>query len=302
MHRYERWAGDYVAGRLSWRRSQALEQHVQHCQACAGALEATRHRGSGATPAVPLPARPLNAQSLLGAHYSLPQERASGSRRSIGLVPLMVLLMVFALVGSIAGMSWLLGASPAQGAPKPDPAESWSASAQNLDTDALNQLRMAGWTCPVIETAGFSLSSASGTLTQGEATVTLVLSDADHTIRVAETRLLSGSKAVTLQKSMAAGATATTTDPTSGMLTALGHRLGAKAAAAVTYADGTATLNMEDVKYKVTTNMSKSDVEQILQRLVVGEHTRIVSLDPAAENISQRLLRGFSRLMVLDFQ
>ena len=101
---------------------------------------------------------------------------------------------------------------------------------------------------------------------------------------------------------MAAGAIATTTDPTSGMLTELGHRLGAKAAAAVTYADGTSHAEHGGREVQGHHQHSKSDVEQILQRLVVGEHTRIVSLDPAAEKISQRLLRGFSRLMVLDFQ
>ncbi len=248
---------------------------------------------------MPRPPGPLNAQTLLGTHYSLPQDRGSGSRRAGAFVPMAVLLMVFALVGTIAAMSWFLGAPVLQGAPQHDPAESFSDSARNLDAEAINQLRMAGWTCPVIEAAGFTLTSATGALSRGEATVTLVLSDSQHTVQVAETRALAGSPAATLQKSVAAG---TTTDPTSGMLTELGHRLGAKAAAAVTYADGTATLNMEDVKYKVTTNLSKSDVEGILQRLVVGEHTRIVSLDPTAENISQRLLRGFSRLMVLDFQ
>lgn len=299
MHRYERWMGEYVAGSLEGRRAQALERHVQHCAQCLAALGHARRVGSRGPASVPRPLGPLNAQTLLGTHYSLPREREAGSRSAAAFVPMAVLLMVFALVGTIAAMSWFLGAPAAQGAPERDPAESFSASARNLDAEAINQLRQAGWTCPVIEAAGFTLTSATGSLNQGEATVTLVLSDSRHTVQVAETRALSGSPAASLQKSVAAGATA---DPTSGMLTELGHRLGAKAAAAVTYADGTATLNMEDVKYKVTTNLSKSDVEGILQRLVVGEHTRIVSLDPAAENFSQRLLRGFSRLMVLDFQ
>ena len=286
-------------GRLGSRRAGALEKHVRHCAGCAAALEALRR---GPQPASGLPGRsavPLNAQTLLGAHYSLPHERAAGRSRTSGFVPLAVLLLLFALVSSIAAMSWFLGAPAALGAPERDPAESWNASARSLDAEAINRLREAGWTCPVIEAAGFSLSSATGVSENGEATVTLVLSDETHTVELAETRALAGAQEAPLQKSMAASAS---TDPTSGMLTELGHRLGAKAAAAVTYAEGTATLNLEGVRYEVSSDLSKADVERVLQRLVVGEHTRIVSLDPSTEKFSQRLLRGFSRLMVLDFK
>ncbi|MFL4474697.1 zf-HC2 domain-containing protein [Paeniglutamicibacter sp. MACA_103] len=291
--------GEYVDGRLDSRRAGALEKHVRHCAACSAALEAMQ-RGSGAVSKSQAgPSVPLNAQTLLGTHYSLPRERGAGRSRTNGLVPMAVLLLLFALVGSIAAMSWFLGAPAAQGAPERDPAESWNTSARSLDAGALNQLRQAGWTCPVIEAAGFSLSSATGVLDKGEATVTLVLSDDVHIVELAETRALAGAQDVPLKKSMAASAS---TDPTSGMLTELGHRLGAKAAAAVTYAEGTATLSMDGVRYEVSSDLSKADVERVLQRLVVGEHTRIVSLDPSTEKFSQRLLRGFSRLMVLDFK
>lgn len=299
MHRFERWMGRYVDGRLDPRRADALERHVRNCAACTAALESTQ-RGHGTLATPPdRPPVPLNAQTLLGANYSLPREHGAGRSRTNGFVPMAVLLLLFALVGSIAAMSWFLGAPAALGAPERDPAESWNASARSLDAEALNQLRQAGWTCPVIEAAGFSLTSATGVTDKGESTVRLVLSDEVHTVELAETRALGGSQGAPLQKSMAASAS---TDPTSGMLTELGHRLGAKAAAAVTYAEGTATLNMEGVRYEVSSDLSKADVERVLQRLVVGEHTRIVSLDPSTEKFSQRLLRGFSRLMVLDFK
>lgn len=299
MHRYERWMGEYVGGRLNGRRAKALEKHVPGCAACSTALNSWQRGPVFASNSPGSPAVPLNAQTLLGAHYALPNERGARGSRTNGFVPMVVLLLVFALVGSIAAMSWVLGAQAAQGASKGDPAESWNASARALDTDTITQLRQAGWTCPVIEAAGFTLTSASGVLEGGEATVTLVLSDEEHTVELAETRTLSSAVKAPLQSTKAASAS---TDPTSGMLTELGRRLGAKAAAAVTYAGGTATLNMEDVRYEVSSDMSKADVEQVLQRLVVGEHTRIVSLDPSTEKLSQRLLRGFSRLMVLDFK
>ncbi|GAA5228130.1 zf-HC2 domain-containing protein [Paeniglutamicibacter antarcticus] len=302
MHQQERWLGDYADGLLRGRRRKSLEKHLGYCDSCSAALGSDQGMGRGAA----FSGRnfePLNAQTLLGAHYSLPQDRGAGTRRGIGVVPMIVFLLVFALVASIAAMSWILGAPAANAAPEHDPAESWGSTARSLDAGALSELRQAGWTCPVIEAAGFTLASASGQLKKGEATVTMVLSDSDtdshRTVELAETRALPGAKDVGLRKTASAGAT---TDPTSGMLTELGHRLGAKAAAAVTYADGTATLNMEDVKYKVSTNLSKADVEQILQRLVVGEHTHIVSFDQGSENIPQRMLRGFSRLMVLDFK
>ncbi|WP_411733741.1 zf-HC2 domain-containing protein [Paeniglutamicibacter sp.] len=291
--------GQYVDGQLDSRRAGALERHLQHCAACSATLE-SKPRGS--RPVANSPGRPpvpLNAQTLLGAHYSLPREHGAGRSRANGFVPMAVLLLVFVLVGTIAAMSWFLGATAALGAPERDPAESWNASALNLDAEAINHLRLSGWTCPVIEAAGFTLSSATGVLEDGEATVKLVLSDEEHIVELSETRALAGAQGAPLQKSTAASAS---TDPSSGMLTELGRRLGAKAAAAVTYAEGTATLNMEGVRYEVSSDLSKADVERVLQRLVVGEHTRIVALDPSTEKFSQRLLRGFSRLMVLDFK
>ena len=84
-------------------------------------------------------------------------------------------------------------------------------------------------------------------------------------------------------------------------MTELGRRLGAKAAAAVSFGKGKATLSMDDVDYTITSNLAKKDVERLLQRLVVGEHTRSVGLDASPEELGERLMRGLSRLMVLDF-
>src|SRR4051812_11553747 len=129
MHRYERWMGEYVDGSLNGRRALALERHVRHCAQCSAALGHARRAGSRERSAVPHPVGPLNAQTLLGTHYSLPQDRESGHRRAGAFVPVVVLLMVFALVGTIAAMSWFLGAPVAQGTPEQDPAESFSTSA-----------------------------------------------------------------------------------------------------------------------------------------------------------------------------
>lgn len=233
MHRYERWMREYVDGRLNGPRARALEKHVPSCATCSAALGNLRR---GAVPAAQFaasPPVPLNAQTLLGANYALPQERGAVRSRTNSIVPIAVLLLLVVLVGAIAAMSWFLGAPAAQGAPMGDPAGSWNASARSLDTEAITQLRQAGWTCPVIEAAGFTLTSATGVRKEGEATVTLVLSDDEHTVELAETRMLSGAQGAPLQKTAAASAS---TDPASGMLTELGHRLGAKAAAAVTYA------------------------------------------------------------------
>lgn len=300
MDRYGRWIDDYAAGRLRGRRARAIARHVGHCAECSSALARRMSETSSEQLVAPAPPVQLSAQTLLGTRYSLPPENESSRRHSIAIVPITVLAMVFALVAAMAATSWVLGAPAAHGAPEQDPAASWSAEAQSLDAEAITRLRQDGWTCPVIEAAGFSLASASGVLKRGEATATLVLSDGKHRIELAETRMVSGAPTPAMHKSVAAE---TSTDPSSGMLTELGHRLGAKAAAAVSYGDGTATLNLEEVKYEITTDLSKSDVEGILQRLVVSEHTRVGSMDQqSTENVSQRLLRGFSRLMVLDFK
>ncbi|QXQ09172.1 zf-HC2 domain-containing protein [Paeniglutamicibacter sp. Y32M11] len=297
MHRYVAWMGEYVDGRLGRLRTRSLERHVLRCEPCGKELEVTRNRSMNGSRNSEQP--PLSAQTLLGTHYAMPVENGSDKSRYHAIVPTTVLLLTFALLGTIAGLSWLLGAPAARLAPTSDPAESWSVSERSLDTQSLSALRQAGWTCPVIDATGFGLTSATGALKNGQATVTLLLGDGQDTVEISEIRSVTEQPKTVIPTAKAAKASL---DPTSGMLTELGHRLGGKAGAAVTYDDGTATLQLEDVKYRITTSLTKADMEKILQRLVVGEHTRVMSLDSSSEDYSQRLLRGFSRLMVLDFQ
>ncbi|MBP2386755.1 hypothetical protein [Paeniglutamicibacter kerguelensis] len=207
------------------------------------------------------------------------------------------------MVGALMGLSWSLGAPGVASAAQHDPTGSWNATATHLGEGELDELREAGWTCPVVDSGGFHLASATGTRSGGNAAVHLVMKNGKHELGVTEVRKLAGGPLATgiLAAPEHAAANAASAAATEGPLTELGRRLGAKAAAAVSFGKGKATLSMDDVDYTITSNLAKKDVEGLLQRLVVGEHTQSVGLDASPEELGERLMRGLSRLMVLDF-
>ena len=146
-----------------------------------------------------------------------------------------------------------------------------------MGEDELEDLREAGWTCPVVESAGYHLASATGTRSGGNAAVHIVMKNGKHELNVTEVRKLAGGPLATgsLAAPEQVAAKQSAAESTEGPLTELGRRLGAKAAAAVSFGKGKATLSMDDVDYTITSNLAKKDVERLLQRLVVGEHTRV---------------------------
>ncbi|MGL3805050.1 hypothetical protein ACSYDW_03045 [Paeniglutamicibacter sp. R2-26] len=218
-------------------------------------------------------------------------------------LPAVALVGILAVLGVVVGLSWSLGAPGVATAEQHDPTGAWNATATSLDEDDLGELRAAGWTCPVIESAGYHLASASGTRSDGSASVHLVMKNGKHEVGVTEVRRLAGGPLATgsLAAPQQVAAPQQAAEATEGSLTELGRRLGAKAAASASFGKGTATLSMDGVDYSITSNLAKKDVELLLQRLVVGEHTGASVGYESPEELGERLMRGLSKLMVLDF-
>lgn len=245
----------------------------------------------------------LSAQTLLGASVAESGQADLGSTSRVGpWIPTLAFLGLLVIVGALVGLVWTLGGSSAVAAVQQDPTGAWSAKATNLDAEKLNELRVAGWNCPVVEAAGFQLASATGIRTKENAQVHIVLKRNASEVTLTETRKLAGNAlatgklaAVEMPVSKKSG-----TEVLDSTLTELGHRLGAQAGATVDFAKGTATLSMDEVKYTITSNLSKKDLESLLQRLVIGEHAHFGGFDASPDQVGERLMRGLSKLMVLD--
>ena len=305
MHSQQEWIRAYLAGELEAKKRRSIERHVHRCLRCWEALQsATPRTAPQWTNQSEIPRLPLTAQTLLsssGAGWDSGAQRRTSRFRP--WVPAVALLGILAMVGALMSLSWSLGAPGVASAGQHDPTGSWSATATRLDEDELDELREAGWTCPVVESAGYHLASATGTRSDGNAAVHIVMKNGKHELSVTEVRKLAGGPLATgsLAAPQQVAAKQLAAESTEGPLTELGRRLGAKAAASVSFGKGKATLSMDGVDYAITSNLAKKDVERLLQRLVVGEHTRSSGLDDSPEELGERLMRGLSRLMVLDF-
>lgn len=295
----------YVAGELDPKARRSIERHVHRCLACWDDLQTATPRttpqwvqGANYSPA------PLNAQTLLGSSVR-EDSLAETPRRSrfVPWIPALAVLGILVIVGSLASVAWSLGSAVAAPLVQTDPTGAWSSKATDLDADDLDDLRAAGWSCPVVEVAGFQLASATGTRHNGKAKVHIVLKNKSKELSVTEARDLSGSTLGTAMLAAPADpvAKAQGGEVSDSVLAELGKRLGAKAGATVDFRHGSATLKMDDVDYSIASNLSKKDMESLLQRLVIAEHTHLSGFDADPDKIGERLMRGLSRLMVLDF-
>lgn len=296
----------YVAGELDPKARRSIERHVQRCLACWDQLQGASSRTL--TPwdhELEYPRPELSAQTLLTSSPSKSSRDELNSQTRFGpWIPTMTFLGVLVVLGMLTGLAWNLGGSSAIAAVQQDPTGGWSAKATNLTPEDLNELRLAGWNCPVVEAAGFHFASATGIRTKENSQVQIVLSRSDSEVKLTETREIAGS-ILNTEKSVAAAAPANSKsghEVVDAAMSELGRRLGASAGATVDFARGTATLSMDQVKYTITSNLSKKDLESLMQRLVIGEHAHFGSFDADPDLIGERLLRGFSRLLVLDLK
>lgn len=304
----------YIAGGLDPKARRGVERHVHRCLACWEHLQAATPRTAPQwvqnqdytqgqfSAQVPLRAQTLLSASVPHTAYAEPSDQS----RFRPWIPAVAVLGILAILGTLVGLAWTLGGPSSAATAQKDPTGSWSAEATGLDADDLEELRSAGWSCPVIEIGGFQLASATGTRSKGSAEVHIVLKHDDKEVRVTEVRALAGNTLATgvLAAPAAPAAPAAKTqgsEVTDGALADLGRRLGAKAGATVDVGKGTATLSMDGVNYSIASNLSKKDTEALLQRLVIGEHTHFSGFDSDPDQLGERFMRGLSRLMVLDF-
>lgn len=298
----------YVAGELDSKARRRIERHVHRCLACWDQLQ-----GASSRTLIPWDqeleySRPeLSAQTLLASSSAKNARDELNSQTRFGpWIPTMTFLGVLVILGMLTGLAWNLGGSSAVAAVQQDPTGGWSAKATSLSPDDLNELRLAGWNCPVVEAAGFHFASATGIRTEENSRVQIVLKRDTSEVKLTETREFAGS-IVNTEKSVAAAAAASVNPKTGhevvdAAMSELGRRLGANAGATVDFTRGTATLSMDQVKYTISSNLSKKDLESLMQRLVIGEHAHFGSFDADSDLIGERLLRGLSRLLVLDLK
>ncbi|PQZ95961.1 hypothetical protein CQ018_01335 [Arthrobacter sp. MYb227] len=294
----------YAAGELDPKARRSIERHVHRCLLCWDHLQAASSREVSAwDPELEYSRPQLNAQTLLGASLAENRQAELNTPTRFGpWIPTVALLGVMVILGAFVGLVWSLGGSSAVAATQQDPTGSWSAKATKLSTDDLNGLRAAGWNCPVVEAAGFELASATGIRTAEKAQVDIVLKRNASEVTLTESRELPGNIFST-EKLATADSPVTKksgNEVVDAAMSELGRRLGASAGATVDFARGTATLSMDQVKYTITSNLSKKDLESLMQRLVIGEHAHFGSFDTDSDQVGERLLRGLSKLLVLD--
>lgn len=296
----------YVAGELDSKTRRGIERHVHRCLACWDQLQSASPRPLIPWDQEPEYSRPaLSAQTLLTASASKSSRDELKSQTRFGpWIPTMTFLGVLVILGMLTGLAWNLGGSSAIAAAQQDPTGGWSAQATSLSPDDLTELRLAGWNCPVVEAAGFHFASATGIRTEENSQVQIVLKRNASEVKLTETREFAGSL-MNIEKPAANKASVSSKtghEVVDAAMSELGRRLGATAGATVDFARGTATLNMDQVKYTITSNLSKKDLESLMQRLVIGEHAHFGSFDADPDLIGERLLRGLSRLLVLDLK
>ena len=306
MHAQRSQIRAYVAGELDPKARRSIERHVHRCLACWDQLQGASSRTLTLWDhELEYPRPELSAQTLLTSSPSKSSRDELNSQTRFGpWIPTMTFLGVLVVLGMLTGLAWNLGGSSAIAAVQQDPTGGWSAKATNLTPEDLNDLRLAGWNCPVVEAAGFHFASATGIRTKANSQVQIVLSRNDSEVKLTETREIAGS-ILNTEKSVAAAAPVNSKsghEVVDAAMSELGRRLGASAGATVDFARGTATLSMDQVKYTITSNLSKKDLESLMQRLVIGEHAHFGSFDADPDLIGERLLRGFSRLLVLDLK
>lgn len=296
----------YVAGELDSKARRSIERHVHRCLACWDQLQSAGSRSLIPwDQEVEYSGPELSAQTLLTSSSSrIARDELNSQTRFGPWIPTMTFLGVLVILGMLTGLAWNLGGSSAIAAAQQDPTSGWSAKATNLSPDDLSELRMAGWNCPVVEAAGFHFASATGVRTEENSQVQIVLKRNASQVKLTETREFAGSIGSTekLAAAKAPMSSKSGNEVVDTALSELGRRLGATAGATVDFARGTATLNMDQVKYTISSNLSKKDLESLMQRLVIGEHAHFGSFDADPELIGERLLRGLSRLLVLDLK
>lgn len=305
MHRYQRWMDDYLDGELPPSRSRKLERHLQGCNSCTSLLAERRRlqlRLTGFSRSdADVPERDF-VQRILdqpGRGVGLPASFEPRTSRWGFWLPAFSVVAVLTLVAGVLSVAWFIGADTAVAKTATGTANSWTGTPVSLDQEALEELREEGWNCPDFDTSGLSLVSATGMKRNGEPELRLELSDDSKQVLMTERRSATPEAPVAAHAKAPKEASAATQGAL-GMLAELGTRLGADAATRVEVSKGKATLTLANATYSVESNLTPAEIERILRRIVVTEHSRIMTAPDTGHGTVDRLIRGLGRLVVLD--
>lgn len=319
MHHYQRWMDDYLDDELSHAKSRKLEKHLQGCRACTAVLSERRRlqlRLTGYSQAGNNEPEYGFVQRILDQPGRSAASIAAEPRRRPWKVWLPALSVVAALtlVGGVMSVAWFAGAAPVLASAQSPLVNTWSTSPVELGPEELEELREDGWNCPDFEAAGLTLLSATGSLHNGEPQLRMELAVDSKKVLLTESRTAAPvapaaatahaeAQAPTQLKTAASEPAA---EPSSaaagalGMLAELGDRLGADTGTKVEVSKGKAKLTLANATYSVESDLSRADVERILSRLVVSEHSRILSVPDTGSGTIDRLIRGLGRILVMD--
>ena len=307
MHRYQRWMDDYLDGELPPSTVRKLEKHLQGCRACT-ALLAERRRlqlrltgfstsGAGAD----VPERDF-VQRILeqpGRSAAVPAAFEPRIPRWGFWLPAFSVVAVLSLIAGVLSVAWFVGAETVVAKTTTGTASSWTDTPVALGPEGLEELREEGWNCPDFDTSGLSLISATGVVRNGEPELHLELSDDAKQVVLTERRSATP-LAPTASPAKTARDAGSAAQGALGMLAELGARLGADTVTGVEVSQGKATLTLVNATYRVESNLTPAEIERMLRRIVVTEHSRIMSAPDTGHGTLDRLIRGLGRLVVLD--
>ncbi|GAA4372010.1 anti-sigma factor family protein [Paeniglutamicibacter cryotolerans] len=305
MHRYQRWMDDYLDGELPPSTARKLEKHLQGCRACTALLAERRRlqlRLSGFSKSGgDAPERDF-VQRILDQPGHSAADSASFDPRTPRWgfwLPAVSVVAVLSLVAGVLSVAWFVGADTAVAKTTTGTASSWTDTPVALDQEGLEELREEGWNCPDFDTSGLSLVAATGMMRNGEPELHLELSDDSTPVLLTERRSATPVTPASAHARAAGDAGSGTQGPL-GMLAELGARLGADAATRVEVSKGKATLTLANATYSVESELTPAETERILRRILVTEHSRIMSVPDTGHGTLDRLIRGLGRLVVLD--
>ncbi|MEE1620390.1 zf-HC2 domain-containing protein [Zafaria sp. J156] len=279
----------------------------------------TESAPTGSAPAWPLEAAPR-----------------SGPRRIA--LPALASVAALALLAGVLGAAWLIGAPGAASTASAagSLAWSWDGEEEVLDREEIGALRAAGWNCPHLGGTTWSLARASGSRSAGTPHITLEYAGPGGTLTVTERRKAvapSGADALRFGAGVAAHAgsavpgpadpfgfavedttapaapTAAAQDPSEApagggdSATATAWTVVDSGDGYVVYrrAPGETVVDMESAVYSVRTEAAEgARVGEVVDRIVVTEHSRVAAQAAAVSGMWERIGRGLARLVVLE--
>lgn len=314
MHRYQRWIDDYLDGELQQPKNRMLEKHLQGCRSCTSLLAERRRlqlrlsslaQAGADVPEQDFVQRILEQPGRGASGAAAKEERASRLRFWI---PALSVVASLTLVLGVLSIAWYTGTETQLASTTTGTANGWTATPVVLTPEALEELREEGWNCPDFEATGLNLIAATGVLHEGAPELRMELAEGSKHVVLTERRASTAEPAVVAAPlsapepaaAKAPAAAGSATQGALGMLSELGARLGSDSATAVEVSKGKATLTLANATYKLESNLSVSDIERVLRRIVVTEHSRILTSPDTGNGLIDRLVRGLGRLIVLD--